>query len=182
MISAKVAYTVIFITLAGVVGFVLMGGIMGKTPVHLEGSIIINKPVEEVFRVIVDPANIGKISQNIAEVQMLTSGGLEQGASFQRILYSHSIRNFQVVTVQEFELNKTFVTKTSLVGFDVIYRYQFAPTPEGGTQLWVTKDGSGPIFFLKPLLIHLLTQPEHDGDHLTRIKNLIEAAGVRGGT
>ena len=141
----------------------------------LDDSIIIDKPVSEVFSAIIDPDNIDKISQNIAQVHLKTKGPLAKESAYERILFSHGIPNFQVVTIEEFEQDKTLTTKTTLVGFDVTYRYVLTPTPDGRTSLSLKKDGQGGWLILKPLLIHLLTRLEHDGDHLMRIKRLVES-------
>lgn len=116
-----------------------------------------------------------KISQNIGNVQLDGSGWLAQGSHYKRVLYSHGIPNPQVVTVAEFEQNKLLVTTTTLVGFDVTYRYVLSPTSDGKTTLSLTKSGSGGWMILRPLLVHLLTRPEHDGGHLALIKKIVEA-------
>jgi uncharacterized protein YndB with AHSA1/START domain len=145
-------------------------------PSALDVSILIERPPHEVFRALVDPANVDKISQNIGNVQLDGSGWLAQGSHYQRVLYSHGIPNPQTVTVTEFEQNKLLVTTTTLVGFNVTYRYVLSSTSDGKTALSLTKSGSGGWVILRPLMIHLLTRPEHDGGHLMLIKRLVEAA------
>ncbi|MBI5080638.1 MAG: hypothetical protein HZB17_04945 [Chloroflexi bacterium] len=142
----------------------------------LEDSILIEKPSQNVFQALVNPDSIDKISRNIVNVQLATRGLLARGSSFTRILYSHGIPNFQTVTVEEFELDRLLTTTTTLVGFDVTYRYVLTSTPDGKTLLSLKKDGQRGWIIFKPLLIHLLTRPEHDGDHLRRIKQLVESS------
>jgi hypothetical protein len=141
----------------------------------MDDSIVIERTPQEVFRALIDPANVGKISQNIGNVQLDGSGWLAQGSHYKRVLYSHGIPNPQVVTVVEFEQDKLLVTATTLVGFDVTYRYVLSPTSDGKTALSLTKSGSGGWMILRPLMIHLLTRPEHDGGHLMLIKQLVES-------
>ena len=128
---------------------------------------------------LIDPGNIDKISQHIGNVQLETQGLLAKGSRYKRTLYSHGLPNFQVVTIEDFEQDKSLTTKTTLVGFDVTYRYVLtaAPsdTPNGKMLLSLTKDRQGGWLILKPLLFYLLTRPEHDGDHLIRIKRLVES-------
>jgi hypothetical protein len=141
----------------------------------LNEFVIIEKSRAKVFRTLVDSDCIDKISQNISNVQRKARGLLTKGSRYNRILYSHGIPNFQTVTIEEFEQDSVLTTKTTLVGFDVTYRYILTSTPDGKTLLSLRKDGQGGWVILKFLLIHLLTRPEHDGDHLIRIKQLAES-------
>jgi len=114
----------------------------------LDDYTIIDKPASEVFRALVEPANIDKISQNIGQVKLETKSPLATGSSYKRILYSHSIPNFQTVTVTEFEQDRLLTTKTSLVGFDVTYRYELTSTADGKTLLSLKKRGREAALFL----------------------------------
>jgi len=171
--SSHVALLVLLAGFAGISITVAMETIAGTSA--LDASIIIDKPVPEVFKALVDPVNIDKLSQNIGQVKLETSSPLAKGSTYKRILYSHGIPNFQVVTIEGFEQDRLLVTKTTLVGFDVTYRYALTSTLDGKTLLSLKKDGQGGWLILKPLMLHLLTRPEHDGDHLMRIKRLVES-------
>lgn len=140
----------------------------------MNDSILIQSLPEKVFKVLINPANITTISQNIGNVKFNSHNLFETGTSYQRVLYSHGIPNPQVVTFVELVHNQRLVTKTTLVGFNVTYEYTLKLTPNGGTLLTVNKSGEGGWDILYPLLIHLLTRPEHDGDHLIRIKAVSE--------
>jgi len=138
-------------------------------------SILIERPPQKVFQVLVDPDDITRISQNIGNVQLETQGLFEKGSRYRRVLYSHGLPNPQVVTVEELEQDRLLTTKTTLVGFDVTYRYVLEPTSDGKTLLSLEKEGQGGWLIFKPLLIHLLTRPEHDGGHLALIKTAVES-------
>jgi len=140
----------------------------------MDDSIIIDKPPADVFRALIDPVNIDKISQNIGNVQLEAQGLLAKGSHFKRILYSHGIPNPQAVTIEELEQDRILTTKTTLVGVEITYRYVLAPTADGKTLLSLKKEGRGGWVIFRPLSIHLMTRPEHDGDHLMRIKRLVE--------
>ena len=141
----------------------------------LDDHTIIDKPAFEVFGALVAPDKIDKISQNIGQVKRETKSPLATGSRYTRILYSHGIPNFQTVTVTEFEQDRLLTTKTTLVGFEITYRYELTSTADGKTMLSLKKEGQGGWLVLRPLMIHLLTRPEHDGDHLMRIKRLVES-------
>jgi len=141
----------------------------------LDDHTIIDKPASEVFGALVAPDKIDKISQNIGQVKRETKSPLATGSRYTRILYSHGIPNFQTVTVTEFEQDRLLTTKTTLVGFEITYRYELTSTADGKTMLSLKKEGQGGWLVLRPLMIHLLTRPEHDGDHLMRIKRLVES-------
>lgn len=163
-------------TLAGFAGVSAFAAVeLIGNPSTLNDSILIERPPQAVFRALIDPVNADKISQNIGNVQLEGSALFAQGSQYKRVLYSHGIPNPQVVTVTEFEQNKLLATTATLVGFDVTYRYVLTPTSDGKTTLSLTKSGSGGWLILRPLLVHLLTRPEHDGGHLMRIKQLVES-------
>ena len=163
-------------TLAGFLGilsFILIQMIAGVSA--LNDSILIESPPQKVFQTLVNPNFVGEISQNIGNVELETQGNFEKGSIYRRVLYSHGLPNPQVVTIEEFEQNKLLTTRTTLVGFEVTYRYILEAAPGGKTLLSLKKEGQGGWFIFKPLLIHLLTRPEHDGGHLTLIKQIVEA-------
>lgn len=141
--------------------------------------IIIESSPSEVFRVLVDPKSVGLIFENVRPIKLNTIGSFIKGSAYKRIFYSHGMPNYQVVTFVELIRDKAVTTKTRLVGYDVIYRYTMESVLETAvgekTSLSLKKEVQGGWRILKPLVMHLLTRPEHNGDHLTRIKQLIEA-------
>lgn len=141
----------------------------------LSASIVIDKPPAEVFRVLIEPTNIDKISEHIGNVRLEASGLFVQGAQYKRILYSHGLPNPQTVLIEELVQDQRFTTQTELVGWRVTYRYELSLTPDGKTLLSLTKAGHGGWPILEPLMVHLLTRPEHDGGHLLLIKQVAEA-------
>ena len=144
-------------------------------------SILIDATAEDVFAALVDTANLARLSQNTDDVRVLTDGPIGQGSLFRRNLWSHGIRNAQVVSVQVPDPGRSLVTRTKLVGFDVFYRYMLSTAPNGGTRLALVKEGRGGWGLLRPLLVHLLTRPEHDGDHLQRVRTLVESRSGHNG-
>ena len=174
--NRTMSHAALWALLAGFVGLssiTLMETTIGTST--LDDLIVIEKPLPQVFRVLIDSGYIDKISQNIGNVQLKAKGLLAKGSSYKRILYSHGIPNPQVVTIEELEQDKIVTTKTALVGFDITYRYVLTASVDGKTLLSLKKDGQGGWLILKPLMIHLLTRPEHDGDHLMRIKQWVES-------
>lgn len=165
-----------WIILAGFLGasiFIFIQMAIGESAMN--DSILIEHPPQKVFQTLVNPENITRISQNIGNIQLETQGLLEKGSRYRRVLYSHGLPNPQVVTIEELEQDRRLTTKTTLVGFDVTYRYVLEPASDGKTLLSLKKEGQGGWFIFKPLLIHLLTRPEHDGGHLALIKTIVES-------
>ncbi|MFN8413566.1 MAG: hypothetical protein U0Z26_14370 [Anaerolineales bacterium] len=156
----------------GIAVFVYLETFVGGSPMN--DSILIERPPQDVFQALVDPNQITLLSQNIDNVELEASGLFKKGSSYKRVLYSHGMPNFQVVTVEEYEQNRLLTTRTTLVGFEVTYHYVLEATTDGKTLLTLKKDGEGDWLVFKPLLIHLLTRPEHDGGHLTLIKKVVE--------
>lgn len=157
----------------GVSAYILIQIAIGVSAMN--DSILIESSPRKVFQVLIDPDDLAKISQNIGNVELQAQGLFEKGSRYRRVLYSHGLPNPQEVTVEEFEQNRLLTTKTMLVGFDVTYRYVLEPASDGKTLLTLQKKGQGGWLIFRPLLIHLLTRPEHDGGHLALIKTMVES-------
>lgn len=141
--------------------------------IHLEVTdhISIAATPARVFETLRAPDLLDGLSQNVADC-VVESSGLRAS----RTLLSHGLRNHQELVLEVLEPNAVYQTVTTLVGFEVVYRYQLQP--EGsGARLQVTKTARGGWWSwpFKGLVRHLLSQPEHDGDHLARIKRAVES-------
>lgn len=96
-----------------------------------QSSIIIHKPVEEVFKYILDLNNIPKLMPNVVSLEMITEGPIKKGS---RMVETRSIRGRETkaeIEVSEFESNKRYSTKSIASGITITYNYFFEPIEEG---------------------------------------------------
>ena len=137
-------------------------------------SVLIDAPPAIVFDVLVDPRSLEVRSRDTEVLAVETNGPLRAGSQYQRILRSHGLANRQLVTAIVVDAPHHFVTRTQLLGHTVEYDYEVTPIADARTQLTLTKRAGGGWRILKPLVAHLLTRPEHDADHVERIRELAE--------
>lgn len=103
----------------------------GMSMVDFQSSIIIQKPVEVVFKYIIDTDNTPKIMPNVVKLDMLTEAPIRKGSKF---LETRSIRGREAkaeIEIIEYEHNKCYSTKSIANGITIIYKYSFEPIEEG---------------------------------------------------
>lgn len=96
-----------------------------------QSSIIIPRPVEDVFQYIIDIQHIPQIMPNVVRLEMLTEGPVRKGS---RLLETRSIRGREAKAEIEFtvfESNKSYTTKSVANGITITYKYFFDPIEEG---------------------------------------------------
>lgn len=139
-----------------------------------QSSIIIHKPVEDVFKYILDLNTIPNIMPNVVRLELITEAPIRKGS---KLIETRSIRGRETkaeIEVSEFELNKRYSTKSIAKGITIIYHYFFEPIEEG-TQ--VRFEGfvhiKGVLSFLsRRALIKILKQ--EDGYLLQYLKEELE--------
>ena len=145
--------------------------------IHLELSIVINKPVEQVWKFLTDFQNTPKWDVGVLETRQTSQGSAGLGTTFQNIgpfLGRNSMREFKVT---EYEPNQkvtvTLITSTKLIRKAQV-SYLFEPTMSGTK---VTSTGSlelAPLFRLIQPLLFQRARKDTQGD-LNNLKQLIEA-------
>ena len=139
---------------------------------------VINRPVNEVFSFVTNLQNSSKISDHLNETKILTNGnGL--GDQYSRKLVIHGFENEQTVTVTDYEKERLFQTSTELFGVPVVHTYRFISDGNGLVKIQLLKQSlrNGWVDGIyQPFVTHQLTRPEHDGQHLSKLKKAVEAA------
>lgn len=139
-----------------------------------QSSIIIHKPVEEVFNYILDVDHIPNIMPNVVRLEMVTEAPIRKGSKF---IETRSIRGRKAqaeIEVVQFDRNKRYSTISVANGITITYKYSFEPIDEG-TQ--VQFEGFVQIkgifgFLSRRALIKILKQ--EDGYLLQYLKEALE--------
>lgn len=137
-------------------------------------TILIAASPDIVFAALLDPSTLQARSRDTDGIHVDPEARLNQGSTFQRILYTHGLPHRQVIRVVAVDAPRVFSTQTTLLGYTVEYRYLLVPSRHEQTLLTLTKRASGGWRLWRPLVHHLLTRPEHDRDHAQRIGELAE--------
>lgn len=142
-------------------------------------SIIVERSSEETFSFVTDLYNSDKISAHVSDVAPVMQGPTIDGRTYRRTLRVHrqAIEQTVQVEISDEHDELAYRTTTELYGFDVEYSYRFTPLAATRTRVSLTKAASIQGFWkmLTPLVRHLLTRPEHDGQHLLTLKHAVES-------
>jgi carbon monoxide dehydrogenase subunit G len=143
----------------------------------LELSIVINRPLEEVFAFVSNPENSPKWISGISELTITSAGPIGVGTTYRSVLTFLGRRIETEAEFTEFEPNHSFAQKSKSGPFPVQNRETFERV-EGGTRVTLTLVGEPGGFFklAEPLLMSLLKR-QYQAD-LANLKDLMEAHAV----
>src|SRR3954453_22488250 len=99
-------------------------------------TVEIARPPEEVFAFVTDPAKLS-VWQDAEEVQQLTDGPVQAGTRFREVHKVMGRRRVELTEVVECDPGRVFHIRV-LEGPPVDGRWEFAPTPGGGTRVRLT--------------------------------------------
>lgn len=136
-------------------------------------SIIIQRPVSQVFAFLTDVENAVKWQVSTVETHQISTGPMGKGAVFSHVGKFLGRRIEDKGQVYEYEPDKMFAYRGKSAGFSVDIRYGFEPLAEG-TQLSLTYGGDpGSFFRLAEPLVARATAKLLEGD-LKKLKMVLE--------
>jgi len=137
-------------------------------------SVIIYKPIKEVFHYIASMDNVPELMPNVVKMEKITPGELSKGTKF---LETRSVRGKEIraeVEVLEYEENKLFTTRSNSNGLITEYHYKFYEIEEG-TQVefeaFVKTTGLR-MKLTKRFIVNMMQQ--EDGYQLKYLKEMLE--------
>jgi carbon monoxide dehydrogenase subunit G len=144
--------------------------------IKVEGSVVINRSVEQVWKFLTNVDNASKWDTGIVEARQTTAGPVGLGTAVEAVRESRGKRRIMKVEVTEYELNKKVTWKTD-AGFatgKMIYSFE---SVGGGTRLSKSSEVELKGFFklLKPILRRRFSKSEIELD-LGNIKRNMEAS------
>lgn len=139
----------------------------------VERSIVIQRPIEDVFAFVTHVENAVKWQDSTVETHQTSPGSMGVGATINHVGKFLGIRIKNTGQVYEYELNRKFAYKGGgTVPVDI--RYYFNAIPEG-TQFTLCYGGEpGALFKLAEPLVVRATAKLLDGD-LKKLKQVLEA-------
>ena len=145
--------------------------------IEIENSVVINKPVEEVFEFISNSENNPQWQSGSQEVVKTSEGPIGVGTTYKSVSQILGKRLESVVEYTAYEPNKTVAGKVTSGPLPFQFETTFEPAAEGGTK--VTSSGSGdPGGFFKlaePLVGRMLKRQFET--NTANLKDLLEAQG-----
>jgi uncharacterized membrane protein len=140
-------------------------------------SIVINRPVEQVFAFMSNFENNLKWQSTLVEVNKTSEGSMGVGTTYQAVttILGRRINTEQEIT--EYEPNKRIARKTKSGPFPFEVIVEFERT-EGGTRVNAAMDGEPRGFFkLADSLLERAIKRQFDSD-LANLKDMMEAGAI----
>ncbi len=145
--------------------------------VKVETSIVVKRPIDEVFAFLSNAENGSKWAAGAITHKKTSAGPIGKGTTF-RIVHRVLGRQMEsTIEVTEFVPNSKYTVKSTTGSFPFQSSFTFAPV-EGGTQVNVTIEADpGNFFRLAEPLIASMARRQIETDH-ANLKDLLEARAV----
>ncbi|MFQ3545336.1 SRPBCC family protein [Halobacillus rhizosphaerae] len=140
----------------------------------LEKSVVVKRPIQEVFAAAADFSNSPQIMEPVVAVELLTDGPVRKGYQFKEIREIRGRKVPSIIEVTEFDENVKYAVRSRQQGIELNYFYTFTQTSEG-TRI----DFNGELItegirnkLAKPFLQKIIKK--EDQNHLEHLKDYIE--------
>jgi uncharacterized membrane protein len=143
----------------------------------LEISIVINRPVEEVFAFVSNSENYPKWSSWSREVKITSAGPIGVGTTYRAVVTFLGRRIEGEIECTEYEPNRSYATKSTSGPFPAESRVTFERV-EGGTRVTNTLVAEPGGFFklAEPLLVSMIKRQFEA--NMANLKDLMETHAV----
>jgi Polyketide cyclase / dehydrase and lipid transport len=103
---------------------------------HVEGSIVIDRPVDEVFDFVADERNEPRYNAGMIRVEKLSPGPIGLGTCFEAEMISGGRRAPMTIEFTTFDRPRRLASSTRLSTMDIHGTLLFEPVPEGTRMTW----------------------------------------------
>jgi uncharacterized membrane protein len=143
--------------------------------IKIESSVVINRPVDEVFEFLANSENDPQWQSGVLEVRKTSEGPLGVGTTYTSVSRLLGRQLESVVEYTAYEQNKRLAGKATSGPIPFQFETSFEPAAEGGTTVTTAGEGEVGGFFklAEPVVARMLKrQFETDSANL---KDLLEA-------
>jgi uncharacterized protein YndB with AHSA1/START domain len=142
--------------------------------IRVEGTIVVNRPPEEVFAYATDPANVSEWQSSALEASV--DGPLQAGASGKEVRKFLGRRMESTIRIEAYEPPRRFAIQVT--SGPVPFHVEQTVEPEGtGSRISVVIEGEpGGFFKLAEPLVERAVRREIEGN-LATLKDILEARG-----
>jgi uncharacterized membrane protein len=140
----------------------------------MEASVVIDRPIDEVFAYVMEVGNWPRWHSGMLEGRQTSEGPVGVGTTFQGVNQFLGQRMEWTSEVTEYEPNGKLAQKLVAGPMSVEQRLTFE-TAEGGTRFTLMGEGeTGGFFKLAEPLVNRRMQGQLDGD-LSKLKDILES-------
>ncbi len=145
--------------------------------IKIENSVVINRPVDEVFEFLANSENDPQWQSGAQEVMKTSEGPIGVGTTFTTVSRLLGRRLESTVEYTAYEPNKRLAGKATSGPIPFQFETTFEPAAEGGTKVTNSGEGDAGGFFklAEPLVARMLRR-QFDTNS-ANLKDLLEAQG-----
>ncbi len=145
--------------------------------IKIESSVVINRPVDEVFEFLVNSENDPQWQSSSQEVTKTSEGPIGVGTTYSTVLRVLGRRLESTMEYTAYEPNKRVDGKTTTGPIPFQYENTFEPAAEGGIKVKIAIEGdAGGFFKLAEPIVARMLQRQIETDY-ANLKDLLEAQG-----
>jgi uncharacterized protein YndB with AHSA1/START domain len=142
----------------------------------VESSVLINRPVEDVFQFIADFENYPKWNHSMLECKRTTEGSTRAGTIFDSRMVYMGQKYSAPLKITEYKPNEKITFYASQFGFFKWFRGSFSfEEVNGATKVTIAADTDFVALFKPMLIIMPVLGKRTWGKHLGELKRIIES-------
>lgn len=103
---------------------------------HVEGEIIIDRPVEEVFDFVADERNEPRYNPQMLRAEQISAGPIGRGTRFRAESKVMGRSMAMTITFAAYDRPRRLTSSTHLSTMDILGTLTFEPVPEGTRMRW----------------------------------------------
>lgn len=104
--------------------------------IHINGDIVIDRPVEDVFDYVADECNEPSYNAQMRLAEKISDGPIGVGTQFRAEVVSGGRPVSMVIEFIEYERPRRLASKTTMSSMDIAYTLTFEPVREGTRMRW----------------------------------------------
>ena len=129
--------------------------------VHIEGEIVINRPLEDVFDFVADERNEPLYNPHMRRVKLISPGPIGLGTRFRVEMTRMGRATEMIIEFTAFERPRRLASSTHSSTMEIEGSLSFDPVPEGTRMGWSwTLEPRGVLKLMSPLVARMGTRQE----------------------
>jgi hypothetical protein len=128
---------------------------------HIDGEIVINRPVEEVFDFVADERNEPRYNPRMLRSELLSPGPVRLGSRFRAVMRSRPRRTTMTTQFTGYQRPRRLALRSHLSAMEIHASLTFDPVPGGTRMRWSWEvEPHGPFKLMSPLVVRVGARQE----------------------
>lgn len=143
--------------------------------IEIEKSVVINRPIQEVFAYVTDVENEPQWISEVLEVRKTSDGPMGVGSTYDNVVHFLGRRIVDPHEIVQFEPNRRFAFKSHSGQISFEGTYHFEPAGDDATRLsFVAAGETGTLFRLAEPIVNRMINRQWEAN-VANLKELLEA-------